>query len=565
MLGIRDSQRQWKHWNNVEYISGTVYTTEESRHWKGACNLGSLMLPSFVEFEQDKPKLNWYNLMYTIEIAVRMLDNIIDKSFYPDEDFADYQKNMRTIGLGITGLADMLILLGFEYGSKEAVLFTERLMNFIAYHAYKTSANLAEEKGPFPMFSRQFADSAFIESQIEFYNSSVVRDRSWRYDDRYDGLAQWVYHWRGLKDKVKYTGIRNARIMSVAPTGTMSMVFGNNCSSGLEPIFMLEQDRWIKMKGQSNEDKELYHLENPVWKVFKEGKLPHVTEDLFVTALDLPVEKHVAMLEAVAKHVDMSCSKTINIPEDYSFEDTKQVYMECWKRGIKGCTIFRPNKLREGIFVTDKKEETETVETPPAETTSEDTVLPRGAVIQVDDNVIGRERHLTTGCGTLHFQAYFDPDTGDLVETYASRGSQGGCNSYMVGLSRMISLAARAGTPVDAIVDQLLSTPPCIAYNNRSRDKGDTSKGMSCGAAMGYALRDMVAEIHESIVDEENESEYIAELKVTNEFAKVAGEAMKKANLRLANDISICPDCGDELTFEGGCNVCKSCGWSKCG
>ena len=529
-----------------EFTSGTVYTDEEVKDWKGACNLGSLMLPSFVCFEDSNPKVDWYQLMHTTELAVHMLDNVIDKNYYPHKDYEDYQKNMRTIGLGITGLADMLILLGLKYGEPDAVKFTEFLINFIVYHAYNASANLAKDKGAFPMYSEQFAESVFIEEQKDFFSEIFfcdLHEDTYFYGDYSDVAPQWL----NLRHKIQHTGIRNARLMSVAPTGTMSLTFGNNCSSGLEPIFMLEQQRYVKMHGQNDENKVLVSLQNPVWKAFKEDKLPpHVTEDLFVTALELPVDKHIDMLAAVAKHVDMSCSKTINIPEDYSFEDTKEVYMRCWREGVKGCTIFRPNKLREGIFVVDKKEIQDQV----GPITIPDS-LPRGAIVQVDNNVIGRERHLRTGCGTLHFQAYFDPATGDLVETYASRGSQGGCNSYMVALSRMVSLAARAGTPVDAIIDQLLSAPPCIAYNNRMRDHHDTSKGMSCAAAMGYALREMAEEMK---VDDE-EVEEIPPF-IWLEPSKVESEV---------EVATTCPECGDTLTFEGGCNVCKSCGWSKCG
>lgn len=541
-----------------EFLSGTVYADGEVKSWRGACNLGSLMLPSFVEISDEGPHINWPLLEKTIDIAIRMLDAVIDKNYYPHADYKAYQKNMRTIGLGITGLADMLALCGIRYGSEEAVSFTQVLMDTIARCAYHASIKLAIAKEPFPMCDKEmFASSNFILHQQSREDDLVRAAKTTKIlYDFYQQAEQDLLSWTEISKLIGEAGIRNARLLSVAPTGTMSLTFGNNCSSGLEPVYMLEQKRYIKFGGQDEENKQEVSLNNPVWDKWNAHpeKYPWITRDTFVTALELPVDQHVAMLAAVAESVDMSCSKTINIPEDYSFEDTKEVYMTCWRsQCIKGCTIFRPNSLREGIFVTDGKKDEPA---PDSQAAASLAALPRGAVVQVDDNVIGRERHLTTGCGTLHFQAYFDPDTGDLVETYASRGSQGGCNSYMVALSRMTSLAARAGTPIDAIVDQLLSAPPCIAYNNRCRDKCDTSKGMCCAAAMGHALKDMAQEIQSAIeVEEESTGEDTeAELVIKTPAGNV------DSGLR-----AVCPDCGDELTFEGGCNVCKSCGWSKCG
>ena len=158
----------------------------------------------------------------------------------------------------------------------------------------------------------------------------------------------------------------------------------------------------------------------------------------------------------------------------------------------------------------------------------------RGEIIPVNDNdAIGFKRKLMTGCGSLHCTAFFDVNTGELVETYLSKGSTGGCNNFMVGLSRMISMASRAGVSIQDIVDQLMSTGSCPSYASRSATKHDTSKGSCCPMAVANALLEM---------RDEMQGKSVTKSEVTNP----------------------CPQCGAELEFQGGCNVCKSCGWTKC-
>ena len=182
--------------------------------------------------------------------------------------------------------------------------------------------------------------------------------------------------------------------------------------------------------------------------------------------------------------------------------------------------------------------------------------IPRGFVIKVDNNTIGKERHLNTGCGTLHFSNFFDPDTGELLEDYINKGSQGGCYSNLIAISRLISYAARAGGDEREIADQLLSVPACPSYVARTATKHDTSKGACCPNALGYAMLDMCKEIKEEI-DTDEESE-----KKEKETDKP--KPNKKENSLNKKRIASCPECGSPIIFEGGCNTCKSCGWSKC-
>lgn len=521
-----------------EYLAGTIYgnsplTGEKlnPKDFGGACNLGSLFLHNFVidPFTKDA-RIDFDNLKNAIYGAVRMLDNIIDVNTFPSEVYENYQRNFRTIGLGFTGLGDTLAMCNLKYDSREARMFVDSLVEFIAFNAYKASVELAKERGSFPFLDREkFIQSGYILKHCKEKDSE----------------------WRELKEDILKYGIRNAKILSVAPTGTLSMVFGNNCSSGLEPIFSLEYDRKVKVGGQTDDKIKVIKMRDyayGLWLDMKDDPKNIVKEDVFVTALEMGVDSHVNMLGVIAKHIDMSCSKTINVPESYSFEDTKNIYLKCHDLGIKGCTIFRPNPLRQGILITGKQKKVEPVVCKDAEK------LERGMIIKADDNCVGKKRTLQTGCGTLHCQAWFDPDTGALLETYLSKGGSGGCNNFMIGLSRLISLSARGGIDIYSIVDQLKSSGTCPSYATRTATKHDTSKGASCPIAVGNALIDMYKEMQKEVSDDTSyDDQEIVVVKTIEKPAKAQ-----------ENDMPKCPECGEPLIFEGGCNTCKSCGYSKC-
>lgn len=523
----------------AEYLAGTVYGNNpsdgsklNSNDFGGACNLGSLFLHNFVEnpFTKDA-YIHYDNLYYAIYNAVRFLDNIIDINKFPDKIYENYQKSFRTIGLGITGLADALVMLNMSYTSEEANSFVDDLMNFIAKSTYRASIDLAKEKGQFPLLDRKkFVESGFIQKHIEM-------DEEWRL----------------IANDIMKHGIRNGKMLSVAPTGTLSLTFGNNCSSGLEPIFSLEYDRKIKFGGQSDDNVKIVTMRDyayGLWLDMEGDKDNIVSKDKFVTAMDMSVSEHINMLGTIAFHIDMSCSKTINVPSSYSFEDTKSIYRDCHDMGIKGCTIFRPNEIRQGILITDSKDK-ESKQSPSIE-------IPRGLIIKADDNCVGRKRTLYTGCGTLHCEAFFDPINGTLLETYFSKGSSGGCNNFMIGLSRMISLASRGGVDIFTIIDQLNSCGTCPSYAVRSATKRDTSKGSCCPVAIGNALLDMYNEVHNDIFESAFEVDIDDDEVIKEEDIK------NNVDVSPTTDYRKCPECSEPLVFEGGCMTCKSCGWTKC-
>ena len=506
----------------AEYLAGTINATDPSQYG-GACNLGSLFLHNFVKNPFTKQAhLDTDALRDTISIAVRMLDDIIDVNKFPDKIYENYQKGMRTIGIGITGLADMLAMLGMKYDSQEARDYVESLMQMITNAEYYASVQIAKEKGCFPL---------------------CEPDKHMRGNYVTDTLESTL-----IEDIAKY-GIRNAKIQAVAPCGTISMVFGNNCSSGIEPIFSLSYDRKVKIGGQDDKDVKIVKMMDYAYylyhKLKDEGKqLDFDEHDIFPTALNMSVDDHVAMLAIISKYTDMSVSKTINVPTEASFDEVKDIYIQCWKKGIKGCTIFRPNAIRQGILLTENKDNESKPET-------SSTILPRGSIIEPSNDLIGKKRKIQTGCGSLHVLAFFDPIDGNLQEVYFNKGSTGGCANFMTGLSRMVSLLCRAGVDIMTIKDQLDSTGVCPSYSTRKATHHDTSKGSCCPMAIGNALVEMYNEMQSELDDKDDEEKPVKKTPV---------EPIKDVNVRQ----QLCPECGEPLVFEGGCCTCKSCGYTKC-
>lgn len=539
---VYDFTENDNHWGIVngyivhncgEYLSGTVYGNDPKtgekldRHaFGGSCNLGSLFLHNYVvnPFKKDA-YIDYDKLGYAVSVAVNFLDNIIDINTYPDKIYENYQKHFRTIGLGITGLADCLAMLGIRYDSDEAIKKTDELMDFITLNAYRASVELAKKKGAFPYLDKmKFINSGYL--------SKKVKNQAW---------ADVV------NDIVVY-GIRNAKLISVAPVGTLSLTYGNNCSSGMEPIFSLSYDRKVKIGGQDDSNIQIVTLRDyaySVWESMDGGDFPD-KDSIFITALELDVNKKIDMLATIAKHVDMSVSNTLNIPEEYTFEQVKDVYKRSWELGIKGCTIFRPNKLRQGVFVTDNKKE--------EKKNKGVKELKRGEIIECSDNLVGKKRKIYNGCGSLHILAFFDPTTGDMQEVYLNKGSTGGCSNFATGLSRMISLSCRAGVSVYDIKDQLDSTGTCPSYAVRRATKHDTYKGSCCPMAIGNAILDMYNEVQEEL-----------KTKKVHNNSENCEECHDPESVIETKAVQKCPECGEPLDFEGGCVTCRSCGYTKCG
>ena len=486
----------------------------------GSCLLGSLNLAEFVtpfgEFDYEEFK-------HAVMVSVTALNEVLDEGMplHPLQEQRDSVRDWRQIGLGIFGLADMLIKMGVEYGSEESLDICNEIAFTMANHAIRTSALIASAAGPYPKYKHDAVTAS------KFYICNTDKT---------------------TREVVDQYGLRNSQLMTIAPTGSLSTMLG--VSGGIEPIFANYYER--KTESLHGHD-EYYKIYTPIVKRFMEEHDISDVEDLpsyFVTARDIDFADRIMMQDTWQNHIDASISSTINLPNGASVEDVEYLYELAWVNGLKGVTIFREGCQRTAVLSTDT-EKNDIPEYPGP------VCLNRGIIIKANDTCIGKKRTLHTGCGTLHCEAFFEPTTGELLEVYLNKGSTGGCNNFMVGLSRMISLAARGGVSIDDILDQLGSSGTCPSYAVRTATRHDTSKGSSCPVAVGNALKEMYEEMQCEVENRETTTVEVyqdGDLMMTVVYTD---EPDPTANPK-------CPECGGNLVFEGGCNTCKDCGWSKC-
>jgi ribonucleoside-diphosphate reductase alpha chain len=308
-----------------EHITATNPCGEIPLPPYGACNLGSINLTCFVlePFSSDA-RLDMDGVRETTTTATRMLDNVIDVSQFPFPEQAEQAQSSRRLGLGITGLADALVMLGLYYGDDDARDVASNIMQTICYTAYRTSVSLADEKGCFRWFDKQkYLKGEFICTLP---------------DDIRDGIAEH--------------GIRNSHLTAIAPAGTISLL-ANNISSGVEPIYSLSHSRRILERDNTHRTYDLHDYAYHLWQQ-KEGaraKLPRQ----FVDANHLSPAAHLGMQAALQPHVDNAISKTVNVPEDYAFEKFRDLYQLAYDKGLKGCTTFRPNAVTGAVLATEEE------------------------------------------------------------------------------------------------------------------------------------------------------------------------------------------------------------------
>jgi len=304
--------------NNLQYreqISATNPCGEIPLPPYGACNLGSLNLTRFVLSPfTPEARIDFSSLAEAAQIAARLLDNVIDASRFPLPQQAENAHGTRRIGLGITGLADALVMLGLTYGSDRSLAVAADVMRQICHTAYRASIDLAREKGIFPYFERdKYLRGVFIRSLPE---------------DIQNGIAMH--------------GIRNSHLIAIAPTGTISLL-ADNVSSGLEPIFAASYMRKVLAEDGTPKEFLLTDYAFELWRATSGALTP--APDGFVTTADLPVSAHLDMQAALQPFVDNSISKTINVPEHCPFDDFKRIYDLAYDMHLKGCATFRPNPV----------------------------------------------------------------------------------------------------------------------------------------------------------------------------------------------------------------------------
>ena len=516
-----DRIENWNLLSNDDdfHYAGTNPCAEEPLPAGGSCNLGSINLAEFVKNPFTKnAEFDFEDFKITVKDSIVGLNEVLEEGIelHPLQEQRDSVRDWMQTGLGIMGLADMLIKLGITYGSPEAINLCDKIGWIMANYAIKSSARLAKEYGAFPKCN------IYEVTTTEYFCNNTDAN---------------------TKDLVFEYGLRNSQLLTIAPTGSLSSMLG--VSGGIEPIFANYYTR--KTESLHSRD-EYYKVYTPIVEQYmQEHDITDDTmlPDFFVTAQDLDYKNRIEMQAVWQKHIDASISSTVNVPNSFTVEDTENLYMHAWKNGLKGVTIFRDGCKRTAVLTTDSKPNEKQEETNNANNISD---LPRGYIADVSDDLVGYKRKITTGCGTIHLEVYSDDTDGEPQETFINIGSGGGCERNYQFISRLMSLALRAGVPIEAIIDQAMSIRPCTAYVNRAKNKGDTSVGTSCPSAIGHALKYLFSKMIDmrSLEADVDEDDCAVKQKHNN------------------NSAIKCPECGNTLTFEGGCNICKNCGWTKC-
>ncbi|MGR3467952.1 MAG: adenosylcobalamin-dependent ribonucleoside-diphosphate reductase [Shimia sp.] len=525
--------------NNLHYaetIAATNPCGEQPLPPYGACLLGSINLARLVPnpFDDDAA-LDEEALADLVTTAIRMMDNVVDASRFPLDAQAEEAANKRRIGLGVTGLADALLMVGVRYGSDEAADLTERWLKRIARASYLASVQLAKEKGPFPLFDAG-----------PYLMSGTMQQMD---DDVRDAIAEH--------------GIRNALVTSIAPTGTISLYAGN-VSSGIEPVFAYSYTRKVLQPDGTRTEEEVVDYAVQMWRD-RMGDAP--LPDYFVNAQTLPPLDHVKMQAAAQRWVDSSISKTINCPEDITFDAFKDVYMEAWDSGCKGCTTYRPNAVTGSVLTVSEEPKQEVPVHHSSENTSGD-AEGMGAeppqppkVAQTSGEVV----HLTDPLDrpvALEGQTYKLkwPDSehalyitvNDILLNGHRRPFEVFINSknmahfaWTVALTRMISAVFRRGGDVSFVVEELKAI-----FDPRG------------GAWMGGKYVPSILAAIGGVI----EQHMVA-------IGFIAGEGMAlKSDPRAEVSVSgppkgpACSNCGSyEMRMVEGCATCANCGFSKCG
>ena len=473
-----------------------------------SCNLGSINLTKMLREENGVYSFDWDKLKATAKKAVHFLDNVIDANKYPLKEIDFMTKQTRKVGLGVMGWADALLRLKIPYNSEQAVRLAEAVMRAVTEAGREESRELAKARGTFPLFQESTLDQE---------------------------LPQ-----------------RNATVTTIAPTGTLSLLA--SCSSGVEPIFgyvyirnIMDGTEMIEVNPilrEVLEERGLYSDEL-MKKIAKQGSLEGIEEipeeirRVFVSAHEVSPEFHIRMQAAFQRHTDNAVSKTVNFCNSATREEVAEVYKLAFRLGCKGVTIYRDGSRSEQVLNIGKVKK-DGQEESPAEG-GQAVIKPRPR----PDMTTGITERVKIGCGNLYITVNYD-DKG-ICEIFTNTGKAGGCPSQSEATARLASIALRSGIDVRSIIDQLkgIRCPSTIRQS-----------GMKC-----TSCPDAIAKAIERVYQQQVRLGHWAE----PELSAAEGPAASQAETVVPGRMRFCPECGAKLEHEGGCVICRNCGYSKCG
>lgn len=510
------------------------------------CNLGSLNVAAFaIDRGNDQPaEFDWERFRWASRVATRFLDNVIDATYYPYEENRTAQMGIRRQGLGFMGLGDLLIHMHVRYGSPEGVELTRQLYRVMRDESYRASVEIAKEKGAFPKFDREkYLEGWFIARLPE-----------------------------DIRDGIREHGIRNAVLLTQAPTGTTSLLAG--VTSGIEPVY-----DFVFIRKDRIGEHEVYHPRYKQWLDAHPGETPPA---YFVNAKQLTPEEHVRTQAAAQEFIDSSISKTVNAPETHTVADVQTIYRLGYELGCKGMAYFRENSRNESVLSSKPQAASSQPQARVEERPKPMSVLeprPRPEVMS------GKTYKVATAYGTLFVTINMD-EQGQPFEVFATIGKSGGFFAEeSEGICRLVSLALRTGIPVMTIIDQLkgirgpmpsfgkrgmiLSLPDAIAQVLDEHVRAPQEKLALEFPEVGEGVADdrtkALEEHNKLVLDAMTSTITVGKSAIAEPVASLATApvAMKRslANVGWAPE---CPDCAGMLQFQEGCMTCRGCGYSKC-
>jgi len=490
----------------------------------GCCDLGPVILTRFVSHPfgfGGTPAFDFERFAQSVRTQVRALDNVLDLTFWPLEQQQKESASKRRIGVGFTGLGNALAMLRLRYDAAEGRDMAARISRAMRDAAYEASVELAQEKGPFPLFDAgKYLEDGTFASRLD----------------------------EPLKKRIRKHGIRNSHLLSIAPTGTVSLAFADNASNGIEPPFSWTYKR-KKREGDGSTTE--YTVEDHAWRLFRSlggdtAKLP----PYFVSALQMAAADHLAMMEAVQPFIDSAISKTVNVPADYPYADFQGLYLAAWRAGLKGLATYRPNDILGSVLST----ETASAESePPVERRKSDpmrSMIERRPPGQLPGVVEKVEYWTQQGRQTLYIVVSFLPIADGrerAIEFFMPVGQSGESQQWITSSMRMLSLAARGG-----FLERALADMRKVAWDRGPVRLGTYTKADGTAvpmwhdsevAAIAYAIQNIIAR---------RQGEPVAALETPAAPAAEAPHTMAGAK---------CPECGAHAMIrKDGCDFCTQCG-----